>query len=212
MHPPEPRPFRAESISDDFLSTQATVAMGKSRGETFVGRCCWGDVMQEENKRPSVLYAEDEEAISETLSEILQDSGFSVCHAIDGLHALEMAAQMHFDVLLTDMDMPRMGGLELVRLLRTARPRLPVVVLTGNPPLDGSALFQADWPGKTILLSKPARLRQIIDSMKTVLAEEPSTTESPSRPAIEAEHNSPRKILWNISLGEFLSGHGRVFC
>jgi CheY-like chemotaxis protein len=108
-----------------------------------------------------VLMAEDEILAAEVLEEGLRDAGFEVVPAPDGQVALDLvAAGLGFDVLLTDLRMPRLDGRELIARLRAARPDLPVVVMTGFPPPGGAESLRAGT-GPIHLLTKPFRLPEL---------------------------------------------------
>jgi CheY-like chemotaxis protein len=86
--------------------------------------------------------------------------------------ALEVAQQASFDLLLTDLRMPRLDGAELIRRLRSLKPALPVIVMTGQVPSAWESEFHRDGEGPTRLLCKPATLRTILDTVRDVLAPE----------------------------------------
>ncbi|MFC7473684.1 response regulator [Dankookia sp. GCM10030260] len=115
-----------------------------------------------------VLMAEDEGLAAEVLAEALAEAGFSVLTAADGLAALELAAGgAPFDLLLTDLRMPRMDGRELIARLRADRPDLPVVVMTGFPPPDGAgALHAGQAPLR--LLTKPISIGPLVAALRAV--------------------------------------------
>jgi CheY-like chemotaxis protein len=112
--------------------------------------------------------AEDEWLAAEVLAEGLTDAGFTVLTATDGQAALEMAAAgASFDLLLTDLRMPRLDGRELIARLRAERPDLPVVVMTGFPPPDGAgALHGGKAPLR--LLTKPIEIAPLIAALRAV--------------------------------------------
>jgi CheY-like chemotaxis protein len=81
-----------------------------------------------------VLVAEDDQDIAAILTRLLSRAGHTVLHAPDGISAFERAVADRPDVLLTDLGMPRMDGLELTRAIRR-HPDLadtPVVMLSGH--------------------------------------------------------------------------------
>lgn len=137
-----------------------------------------------EQRQASVLYAEDEDLIGNTMAEILGDYGFDVHRVADGIEALEASFVKRFDLLMTDLDMPRMDGLELVRRMRLDRPDIPVVVLTGNPPGDGIAAFSGFGSGPTALLNKPARISSVVATLRSVAMPAPEPVAS-VRPGIQ---------------------------
>jgi CheY-like chemotaxis protein len=95
-----------------------------------------------------VLLAEDEAMIALWTADLLEAEGFAVTSAGDGVEALAQARRLGgaIDLLVTDLNMPRLGGEGLIRALRAERARLPVVVLTGSPPL-GAWTRCAAWAG-----------------------------------------------------------------
>jgi CheY-like chemotaxis protein len=115
-----------------------------------------------------VLMAEDEPLAAEVIEEGLVEAGFEVLAANDGQEAVEMAANgAGFDLLLTDLRMPRLDGKELIARLRADRPDLPVVVMTGFPPPDGAVSLQSG-PGPLRLLTKPIGITPLIAALRDV--------------------------------------------
>ncbi|MCB4824113.1 response regulator [Roseicella aerolata] len=115
-----------------------------------------------------ILMAEDEWLAAEVLAEGLADAGFTVLTAADGQAALELAAAgAAFDLLLTDLRMPRMDGRELIARLRAERPDLPVVVMTGFPPPNGPEALH-EGPAPLRLLTKPIEIAPLVAALKAV--------------------------------------------
>src|SRR5689334_6948296 len=115
----------------------------KQRGRVPVARIPPGDRLSEESRMRNggedglrVLLAEDESLAALVVEDALTDMGHAVVHAADGEAALHLAGTAPFDVLVTDIAMPRMTGLELIPQLRARHPGLPVVVMTGYLPPD----------------------------------------------------------------------------
>lgn len=81
---------------------------------------------------PSVLVVDDDHAVREATTSLLQLHGFQVTETSDGEAALALAAERDdFELVVADFAMPRMNGAELARGLRKVRPQLPVVFMTG---------------------------------------------------------------------------------
>jgi CheY-like chemotaxis protein len=116
-----------------------------------------------------VLMAEDEILAAEVLEEALAEAGFAVLAAQDGQAALELADCHGFDVLLTDLRMPRLDGHELIRRLRGRRPDLPVVVMTGYEVVDHESALRTGG-GPLRLLTKPLRLHEVVAALIDVAA------------------------------------------
>jgi EAL domain-containing protein (putative c-di-GMP-specific phosphodiesterase class I) len=83
-----------------------------------------------------ILLVDDEPALLEVWGEILRDAGWTVETAADGAAALKLLTRDSFDAILTDIDMPGLNGLQLLRAIRTRDLDVPVVLMTGNPGTD----------------------------------------------------------------------------
>lgn len=115
-----------------------------------------------------VLMAEDEPLAAEVLQEALTEAGFEVIAAPDGQAALDLAeAGTGFDLLLTDLRMPRLDGRELIQRLRARRPDLPVVVMTGFPPPGGPESLH-DGSAPLRLMTKPISIGALIEALRAV--------------------------------------------
>lgn len=91
--------------------------------------------MSEANCR--ILVADDDPFVGEMLAFILEDEGYQVETAESGEDALEkFGASQEIGLLISDMNMPGMSGLELIAAIRAARPEIPVILLTGSDDAD----------------------------------------------------------------------------
>ena len=79
-----------------------------------------------------ILVVEDEKHLNRIISEAVEDEGYSVDSCYNGLEALEYLACADYDVIILDIMMPRMNGLELVRRLRSEGNNTPVLFLTAR--------------------------------------------------------------------------------
>mgnify|MGYP006286575723 CR=1 FL=1 len=78
-----------------------------------------------------VLVADDDENLCENMRQILSDRGYRVCVVNDGNEAVEKAAKNHFDIMLLDMKLPPLNGLETYLAIRRFRPDIVTVAITG---------------------------------------------------------------------------------
>ena len=84
-----------------------------------------------------ILLIDDDPALAGYLTRVLRArGGFDVTHELDSVGALRRIHTEHWDLLITDIELPGMTGLELLERVRQLEPQLPVAVLTGNPTVD----------------------------------------------------------------------------
>lgn len=102
----------------------------------------------------TVLIADDDKLTREGLATMLRSGGHSVAEAEDGQQALEMITERKPDLLITDIHMPNLDGLELVRRIRETDDlsSLPVIVLTNDD--NATSINEALAAGVTVYLSK----------------------------------------------------------
>jgi DNA-binding NtrC family response regulator len=106
-----------------------------------------------------ILVAEDEEITLDNLVETLRDEGYAVTAVRDGAQALEEVERQPFDLLITDIKMPRLGGIELLDQVRERHPETAVIVLTGFGSI-GSAV-EAMRKGAIDYITKPFDLDEL---------------------------------------------------
>ena len=130
-----------------------------------------------------VLLAEDEALIALSLADLLEAEGHEVVLAPDGADALDAARRLGdaLGILVTDLNMPRMGGEDLIRELRAERPGLPVVVVTGSAPFGGEEALRrhAGGDGPLLLLLKPPDYAELAAALRR------ATTASPGHSAAD---------------------------
>ena len=83
-----------------------------------------------------VLVADDEDVIRDLFSRILLSQGYEVSTAHDGREALDEIGRNTFDMLIMDLKMPRMGGMEVLEALKNSRKNLIIIVVTGYATID----------------------------------------------------------------------------
>ena len=108
---------------------------------------------------PSLLITDDDPGFRETLRVIFEPKGFRTLLAGDGDEALKIVRNEQVHVVLLDMHMPRLTGLETLRLLKEFRAMLPCILLSAQ--LDERIVEQAQRAHAYSVLSKTVTLRQI---------------------------------------------------
>ena len=125
-----------------------------------------------------ILLVEDEIKIAEFVSEGLKQSGLDVKHASDGLMAKQVIAAQKFDVMLLDVMLPHVDGFTLLKDLRQANDKTPVIVLSAKSDLTDR--LQGFELGADDYLPKPFFLEELVARIKAVTMRgglEPSETE-----------------------------------
>jgi DNA-binding NtrC family response regulator len=110
------------------------------------------------NKK-SVLVVDDEEIIRDFLFEVLNDD-FEVTTASDGDEAIDKLKENSFDLVITDIKMPRVSGDEVVRFARQADPEAKVIVITGYSSLY--SVSKSANLGASAFLSKPFSIKELM--------------------------------------------------
>jgi len=115
-----------------------------------------------------VLIIDDEKAILESLSSILLDEGFAVCTAKDGKEGLAIFKKEKPRIVLLDIWMPEVDGLEVLRLVREADPEAVVIVISGHGTI--STAVEAVKMGATDFLEKPLSIDKVLEVISRGLA------------------------------------------
>jgi CheY-like chemotaxis protein len=132
----------------------------------------------ENESRGSVLVVDDEVAITEVLTTILNKQGFTVTTASDGVSAIEKASQLKPDLIIMDIIMPSLDGYETTAQIRT-NPRLdgiPVIFLSGRPPLENQG--RAFQSGGALFLKKPFTNTQFMTVVNLALGKQSLSQET----------------------------------
>ncbi len=133
---------------------------------------------REASEAPLVLVIDDDGDIRELVCELLEEEGFRVTSARDGMEALRRVDEERPSAILLDLKMPVMDGATFARVLRRqpARCTIPILVITA----DGTEA-DAEAIGATGFLQKPFGIARLLSHLKAVIdGREPS---SPERPA-----------------------------
>jgi DNA-binding response OmpR family regulator len=118
-----------------------------------------------------VLLVDDELPIQEMLGAALSDAGYRVIAAQDGTEAIQhiLAVDAQVDVVVLDLNMPRMSGLDVLKVMRARSPEVPVLVVTGN--LTALAKEELRALDHTDILEKPFDLAAFGTALRGVINE-----------------------------------------
>ena len=137
-----------------------------------------------------ILVADDEPGLRAFVAEALEDDGHAVAQAADGADAARQLARESFDLLITDLKMPRLDGMALLRQARVEQPELEVIVLTAFGTVDSAVeamkLGAFDYLQKPI--GSPGALRLLaaraLEHRALLAARDRATRETPELPPL----------------------------
>jgi two-component system, cell cycle response regulator CpdR len=115
-----------------------------------------------------ILLAEDDETMRSFLCRSLEKAGFEVTSVANGIEALPHLATGNFDLLLTDIVMPGMDGIELARRATKMYPNISVMFITGFAAVAMDR--KSERPENSKLLQKPFHLKDLVDQVERFLA------------------------------------------
>ena len=120
-------------------------------------------------KRESILIVDDEPSMRMALSESLESCGYEICTSGDGVDALKKFNDDRFKVVITDMRMPKMSGMEVLRGIKKISPRTPVIVITAYGTVNTA--IEAMKEGASDFIMKPFSLEHLESVIKGAVAE-----------------------------------------
>ena len=137
-----------------------------------------------------ILVADDEQGLRAFVADALEDDGHAVAQAADGAEAAHRLAKESFDLLITDLKMPRLDGMQLLRQVRAEQPELEVIVLTAYGTVDTAVeamkLGAFDYLQKP--LGSPGELRLLarraLEHRALLAAKDRATRETPELPPL----------------------------
>ncbi|MCC6464704.1 MAG: sigma-54-dependent Fis family transcriptional regulator [Planctomycetes bacterium] len=151
----------------------------------------------------AILIADDEEMLRDSLSAILTGAGHNVTAARDGQQAIQKFSQKRYELVITDLKMPKADGLEVLKAVKAALPAVPVIVVTAHGTVESAV--EAMKQGAFDFLTKPfgadeieARVQRALEHAR--LAREAATLreivrERDDRPMVAGESAVMRGLL-----------------
>jgi CheY-like chemotaxis protein len=133
-----------------------------------------------------VLVVDDDPAVQVMIRLVLERAGHAVVVAGDGNKGLAECEHESFDLLLLDLFMPGMDGLQTMRMVREKRPPLPIIMISGRPviedlQLEPDFLSMATKLGATYSLPKPFKPAALLSMVTQCLEGETQTSLAPDR-------------------------------
>jgi DNA-binding NtrC family response regulator len=123
-----------------------------------------------------ILIIDDEKAIRKTLSEILSFEGHQIIEAIDGEDGLQKFKENSFDVVLCDIKMPKMDGIEFLENAKTINSDVPIIIISGHGQIDTAV--DAVKKGAYDYISKPPDLNRLLITLRNAAEKQNLVTET----------------------------------
>lgn len=125
--------------------------------------------------KATILLVEDEELLRAGVQEVLEIQGYNVITAPDGQQALACLGAETIDLIITDLVMPKMDGVDFVKQLRKIKPDLPVIVVSGSTRniMQRYGIDSIQVPGANASLPKPFKSVDLIEQVRQLLASRP---------------------------------------
>ena len=124
----------------------------------------------------SILIIDDEKAIRKTLSEILSYEGYKIDEAADGEEGLKKFSSTEFDVVLCDIKMPKMDGIEFLEKAKLVNPDVPIIVISGHGNIETAV--EAVKKGAFDYISKPPDLNRMLITLRNALDKQTLVSET----------------------------------
>ncbi len=157
---PPPRPH-AHSGRSEIIPTGSDAVATRSSG---LVKCGLELIKDGQPKKPKVLVTDDSSLYLETMKTILEGFGYEVVILESKIEALEKLGEIKPDLVTTDLNSPRMSGLEFIQLVKELDPSIPVIMISGN--FNAENAREAIRLGAFDCVRKPfdvAELRQVVD-------------------------------------------------
>jgi CheY-like chemotaxis protein len=117
-----------------------------------------------------ILIIDDDAVSIQILNELLETEGLTPANAPDGKIGMKLHKENPFDLVITDIIMPEMDGLEIIRELRRISPHVKIIAISGGGQLGAEGYLKiADKFGADLTFYKPLEAVEIIEGIRTLL-------------------------------------------
>jgi DNA-binding NtrC family response regulator len=118
-------------------------------------------------EKKKALVIDDEQIVLESVSALLTEEGFEVDVSLHGRQGLDWAIERNYDIVLTDIRMPDIGGMKVLRDIKRINPTLPVIMITGYASVESAV--QAMKLGAAEYIEKPFEPEQLLDAVSRAI-------------------------------------------
>ena len=151
---------------------------------------------------PRILVVDDEEVIRDILSDFLAMEGFEVRTAVDGTDALTQLGSTHFDLVLSDLKMPHMGGIELLDAITEHAPHVVTIIMTGFGTVETA--IDAMKRGAYDYIMKPFKMEDVVHTVRRGLERHKLEKENLRLKEVLSLYKVSEAIAASLSLDEVL--------
>lgn len=152
-------------------------------------------------EKMKALVIDDEQVVLDSVSKILTDENYEVDVTLSGREGIDQAIKENYDVVLTDIRMPDIGGMRVLRDVKRAKPSLPVVMITGYASIESSV--QAMKMGAADYLEKPFTPDQLLKAVASAL--DIAATQEPEEQAVVHKEEMLKVLERAASDSEFIA-------
>lgn len=142
--------------------------------------------------QPNVLIVDDEEVFAKTLAERLNMRDYKIAVAFNGKDAIDQIGKQNLDVVILDVSMPGMDGVEALREIKKIKPLTEVIMLTGNATIEtaieGMKLGALDY------LMKPCDMEDLMEKINMAYKRKSDHEERILRAKLQGIISSPRSV------------------
>lgn len=113
----------------------------------------------------TILVVDDDANIRLLLRDDLWEKGYNVVTAVDGDEAVVSFAEEHVDLVILDIRMPKLNGIEVLKIIRGAKSEVPIIIYTANPDdLDDTSSY-----GNTYKITKSSDMMELMNTVEKIL-------------------------------------------
>ncbi|MBW2454815.1 MAG: EAL domain-containing protein [Deltaproteobacteria bacterium] len=176
-----------------------------------------GDSSSDSGVRGHLLLVDDEPEPRRALSRVLRHAGYEVETASDGQAAVASLLTGNFDGIVTDILMPGIGGIELLKLVQSHDPDLPVILMTGAPAVE-TAILALDHGAYKYMLKpiKPAELEEVVNravqlrQMSRIRKEAMTVSTAVADPKLQESFDQAFRTMW-MAFQPILTAEGVLY-
>ena len=152
-------------------------------------------------EKKKALVIDDEQIVLDSVGKILTDQNYEVDVSLSGREGLDWAIQKEYDIVLTDIRMPDIGGMRVLRDVKRVKPSLPVVMITGYASVQSAV--QTMKLGAADYIEKPFTPEQLIKAVDSAL--DIAATQAPEEQALVHKEEMIKVLERAASDNEFIA-------